>query len=146
MSLITDIIAISQAASTTATVILTSKFNSDYTAYSTLEAALPLIVIDNQITKNSEIKKNNNVQKDTKISIQVLDLDSQDNNDSQSQTLCDNMEDIADVIAVKIYQLLEVRPSGNQRYTIKPMYRVLGSMMTGVTLDMQVNYNSIVNF
>lgn len=146
MSLISDIIAISQAASTTATVILTSKFNSDYTAYSTPEASLPLIVIDNQIQKNSEIKKNNNVQKDTKISIQVLDLDSQDNTDSQSQTIADDMEDIADAIAVKIYQLLEVRPSGNQRYTIKPLYRVMGSMMTGVILDMQVNYNSIVNF
>lgn len=144
--MISEITSIAQAVSPTATVILTSKFNADYTAYSTPEAALPLIVIDNQISKNSEVKKNNNVQKDTKISIQILKLDSQDNNDSQSQTLADACEDIADQIAVKIYQLTEVRPSNNQRYAIKPMYRILGSMMTGVTLDMQVNYNVIVNF
>jgi hypothetical protein len=146
VSLISEITSIAQAIAPTATVILTSKFNADYTAYSTPEAALPLIVIDNQITKNSEIKKNNNVIKDTKISIQILNLDSQDNTDSQSQTISDNCEDIADQIAVKIYQLLEVRPSGNQRYTVKPLYRVFGSMMTGVVLDMQVNYNSIVAF
>ena len=146
MSLISEIISIAQAAAPTATVILTSKFNADYTAYCTAEAALPLIVIDNQIEKSSEVKKNNNVQKDTKISIQILNLDSQDNTDSQSQSISDTCEDIADLIAVKIYQLTEVRPSGNQRYVVKPMYRILGSMMTGVTLDMQVNYNSIVNF
>lgn len=146
MSLITEILSIASEVSPTSTVILSSKFNSNVQGFLTAEANLPLIILDNELSKISEIKKNNNVQKDTKVLITILRLDSQDNTDSQSNTICESMEDIADLIAVRIYQIVAVRPIGNQKYKITPLYRVFGSMMTGVAMEMQVNYNTIVNF
>lgn len=146
MSLISQVQSIITALAPAATSILSSKFNANYQSFNVDSADLPLIIIHNEIPKNSEIKKNNNVIKDTKILITLLVLDSTDNSDSQSQALIDSMEDLADLIAVRIYQELEVRPSGNQKYKITPMYRVYNTMLTGVALEMQVNYNSIVNF
>lgn len=146
MSLISQVQSIITALAPAATSILSSKFNANYQSFNVDSADLPLIIIHNEIPKNSEIKKNNNVIKDTKILITLLVLDSTDNSDSQSQALTDSMEDLADLMAVRIYQELEVRPSGNQKYKITPMYRVFNTMLTGVALEMQVNYNSIVNF
>lgn len=146
MSLISQVQSIITALAPAATSILSSKFNANYQSFNVDSANLPLIIIHNEISKNSEIKKNNNVIKDTKILITLLVLDSTDNTDSQSQALTDSMEDLADLMAVRIYQELEVRPSGNQKYKITPMYRVFNTMLTGVALEMQVNYNSIVNF
>lgn len=146
MSLITEILSIASEVSPTSSVILSSKFNSNVQGFLTAESNLPLIILDNELPKNSEIKKNNNVQKDTKVLITILGLDSQDNSDIQSNTICESMEAIADLIAVRIYQIVAVRPIGNQKYKVTPMYRVFGSMMTGVAMEMQVNYNTIVNF
>lgn len=146
MSLITDIQTIITSVVPNSTQILSSKFNSNVQSFLEPSSGFPIVIIDNEISKNSEIKKNNNVQKDTKIVISVLDLDSIDNTDVQSQALADNCEDIADLIAVRIYQVLEVRPKGNQAYKITPMYRVFNTMLTGVILEVQINYNTIVNF
>lgn len=146
MSLITQIQAIITSVAPDATSILSSKFNANYQSFNIDSADLPLIVLDNEIPKNSEIKKNNNVIKDARILITFLVLDSNDNTDAQSQALTDSMEALADLVTVRIYQELEVRPSGNQKYKITPMYRVFNTMLTGVSLDMQVSYNSIVNF
>ena len=146
MILINEIIAIAQAVAPTATVILSSNFNANYQSFQTPETAFPLIVIDNEYPKNSEIMKNNNVLKDTRILIRVLGLDITDNTDTQSATIADNMESIADLIAVRIYQLIPVRPNGNQRYKLIPQYRVYNTLLTGVNCEMYVNYNEVVNF
>jgi hypothetical protein len=125
--------------------VLSSKFQAGITSYLSNEAQLPLIIIDNELPKQAEIHKNDNVTKDTKVLISVLDVDSTDNTDEQSQALVENCEEMADRIAVQIYQLLPVRPATNQKYKITPMFHVFSSNMTGVALEMQVNYNQIVN-
>ena len=56
------------------------------------------------------------------------------------------IETYADRIAVNIYQLTEVRPLNRQKYRTDPLFHVFNTNLTGVTLDMQVNYNEIVNF
>jgi len=146
MSLITDITSIITQLLPDATLVLSSKFSANYTAYFTETTELPLIVLDNELSKNSEIKKNNNVLKDTRILISFLGLDSTDNTDTQSEAIRAAMEIHADRVAVNLYQLLPVRPIGNQKYKLTPMFHVFSSNMTGVALEMFVNYNEIVNF
>jgi hypothetical protein len=146
MSLISQIQTIITAIAPGATSILSSKFNANYQSFNFDSSDLPLIILNNEIPNTSEIKKNNNVIKDVRILITFLVLDSTDNSDSESQALTDSMEALADLVAVRVYQELEVRPVGNQKYKITPMYRVFNTMLTGVALDMQINYNSIINF
>ena len=126
--------------------LFSSKFRANVQAHTTSAIDKYLIILDNELSKNSEIKKNNNVIKDTKIVISVLTLDKQDNTDQQSEDIRAACETIADRIAANIYQLIEVRPNGNQKYKIIPMFHVFASGLTGVAMEMQVNYNEIVNF
>ncbi|MFA5194852.1 MAG: hypothetical protein WC401_03535 [Bacteroidales bacterium] len=129
-----------------ATFLLGSKFTANYQSYLVEATALPLIVLDNELTKTAEIKKNLNVQKDTKIVISVFLADSMDNTDTQSQVIQEQAEDIADRIAVNIWQLIEIRPiTGNQKYKITPLFRYLNSIMSGVAIEMQGNYNLIID-
>ena len=146
MGLITDISTIITELYPASTFTLSSKFNANYASFIASLTEFPLIVLDNELPKNSDIKKNNNVIKDTKILISFLNLDSLDNTDAQSQVIQEAMETLADQTAAKIYQLLPVRPSGNQKYKITPLFHVHTSNLTGVALEMQVNYNSIVIF
>jgi hypothetical protein len=129
-----------------ATFLLGSKFTANYQSYLVEATALPLIVLDNELTKTAEIKKNLNVQKDTKIVISVFLADSMDNTDTQSQVIQEQAEDIADRIAVNIWQLIEIRPiTGNQKYKITPLFRYLNSIMSGVAIEMQGNYNLVID-
>jgi hypothetical protein len=145
MSLITDIQTLVPALYPDATFVLSSEFLKDYNAWLT-EENIPLIILDNEQPKTVYIKKNNNVQKDTKIQISFLDYDNNDNTDQESENVRASMELMADRVAVNIFQAIEVRPSGNQKYKITPMFKVFSSNMTGVSLEMQVNYNEVVNF
>lgn len=124
---------------------LLSEFSANEEAFF-IEPDKVLIVFNNNIRKNSEIKQNNNVIKDTSIKLFVLKQDTDDNTDLESEQLRADCEIIADRIAVNIYQTLEVRPSGNQKYIIDPEFNAFASDFTGVTLQMDVNYNEIVNF
>jgi len=146
MGLITDISTIITALYPDSYYTLSSKFNAN--VQSTLSAITdyPFIILDNELSKSAEIKKNNNIQKDTKILISFLNIDSLDNTDAQSQAIQEACEAMADRVAVNIYQELPVRPNGNQKYKITPMFHVFASNLTGVALEMYVNYNSIVNF
>ena len=108
---------------------------------------MPLIILDNELSKNPSIQKNNNVLKDSKIVVTFLNLDSFDNTDNQSEVIRQAMEDMADRVAVKIYQELPVRLTGsNQTYKTTPMFHMFSSNMTGVALEMNVKYNEIVEF
>jgi hypothetical protein len=146
LGLISDISTIITGLYPDATFVLASKFSVNYQSYLVSSTALPLIVLDNELTKTAEIKKNNNVQKDTKIVISVFLQDNMNNTDAQSQAIQDQAEAIADRIAVNIWQVDEIRPlNGNQKYKITPLFRYLNSIMSGVALEIQCNYNSIVN-
>jgi len=146
MGLLTDIRAVITVMYPDATTIFSNKFNANLKSFSVEEADLPLIVIDNERDKDNEIKQNNNVQKDSKVLISILDLDATGNTDDQSETIRAEMEAIADRLAVQIYQLLPARPVGNQKYTNTPMFHVFNTNLTGVALEMRVNYNEVVSF
>jgi len=147
MSLITDIAAIVTNLYPDSTFVLSSKFHANTTAFLTELNALPLIILDNELSKNPSIQKNNNVLKDSKIVITFLNLDSFDNTDNQSEAIRQAMEDMADRVAVKIYHELPVRLTGsNQTYKTTPMFHMFSSNMTGVALEMNVKYNEIVEF
>lgn len=147
MSLITDIQSIVTELYPASTFILSSKFQANVTAFFENSPKFPIIILDNELSKNNSIQKNNNVLKDSKILISVLDLDDINNTDLQSDAIRQACEDIADRIAVRIYQLIPVRlVSGNQKYKVTPMFHVFSSNLTGVALEMQANYNEIIQF
>jgi hypothetical protein len=107
---------------------------------------MPVVIFDNELSNTSEIKKNNNVQKDSKILINFLDKDSSSNTDVQSEVIRAAMEAMADKVAANIFELTEVRPKGNQQYKITPAFHAFASDLTGVALEIQCNYNMIVDF
>lgn len=146
MSLITDIEAIVTGLYPDSTFILSSKFKANLKSFSIQSTELPLIVLDNELSKESEIKRNNNLIKSTRIVISVLDKDVSDNSDLESEAIREACEVIADRLAVNIYQILEVRPAGLQKYKLTPAFHVFTTNLTGVILDINVNYNQVVEF
>lgn len=146
MSLITDIETICNAINPTGTFILSSKFKANRSAFDIASSAMPLIILDNELSKSGELKKNNNIQEDTRIVLSVLTLDEVFKTDSEQNTLIEAMEAIARRIIVNIYQLLYVRPSGNQKYTLTPAFNVFASGLSGTIVDMKVNVNLVSNW
>ena len=147
MSLITDIQTIITTLYPDATSILSSRFKANESSFDVETDDLPLIILDNELEKEAEIKINNNIQKNTKIIISVLQLDSLDNSDQESEVIRQAMEDIADRLAVNIYQLQAIRPiNDTSRYKTTPMFHVFSTNLTGVALEMRANYNEIVSF
>lgn len=146
MSLITDITTIITGLYPDATFTLSSKFKANVDSYLTQTSELPLIILNNEIKSDNEIKLNNNVIKNTRIVIMILDLDTVDNTDLQSESIRAAMEVYADKIAVNIYQLANVIPAGRQKYSVNPEFHVFNTNLTGVTLEMNVNYNEIIDF
>lgn len=146
MSLITKVAEIITELYPDATFTLSNKFNANTASYFLEAEKFPLIILNNEIKKNNEVKINNNVLKDTRIAVTILNLDSVDNSDLESEDIRSEMEVHADKIAAKIYQLTEVRPADRQKYKTDPEFHVLNTDLTGVTMDMNVNYNEIINF
>lgn len=129
-----------------ATFVLSSKFQANVISHGLDPDELPLVVLDNELPKNNEIKLNNNIQKDSQIILWILLQDSEDNTDAQSQVLVDTAEAMADRIAVNVYQLPEIRPIGNQKYKTTPVFHVFNTNSTGVLMEMKANENVVVNF
>lgn len=146
MSLVSSISAIVTLLSPTATYILSSKFNANLKSFSIASTALPLIILDNELSKQNEIKANNNVMKTHRVVMSFLTLDKTNNTDVQTNAIIEAMETLADRVAVNIYQLIEDRPEPRQKYSITPLFHAFSTNLSGVALEMQVNYNSIVNF
>lgn len=144
--MITDISTIVTTLYPTATYILSSKFNANLKSFSVASTALPLIILDNELSKQNEIKANDNVIKTHRIVISILNKDDMDNSDLQTNAIVEACETIADIIAAQIYQLVTVRPATRQQYRITPMFHAFSTNLSGVALEMQVNYNSTVDF
>ena len=145
MSLTTSVQLITETLYPDATFLLSSKFHANREAISISTSGLPLVILDNELTKNAEIKKNYNVQKETRILISFLTQDTPNNTDLQTDAIREAMESMADRVAVNIWQLAEVMPIGNQKYKLVPLFHVGPSNLSGVALDMLVNYNETVN-
>jgi hypothetical protein len=146
MSLNSDIRTIITGLYPDATFALLSKFRANEQSFYTEATAMPLIIHDDEIVKDNEVKINNNVMKSHKVLVMFLNKDEQTNTDEQSQAIKDGMEGYADAVAVKIYQLEQVRPAGRQKYKTTPLTHIFNSDLSGIVLDMQVNYNEIINF
>lgn len=149
MSLNSQIQTIVETLYPTATYELSSRFQGNIDSYSLESSELPLIILDNELSKDNEIQINNNVLKNHRVLISVLKLDDPNNTIAQTEALRAACEIIADAIAVKIYQLEEVRlkpVSSRQKYKTTPLFHVFNTDLSGVDLEMFVNYNTIVNF
>jgi len=145
MGLISDIQRIITAKYPDATFILSSKFNANLESFSVDSDKLPLIILDNEISKNNAIQKNNNIMKEHKIVCSFFALDYPDNTDVQTNALIEAMEVYSDWLAGQIFRLVEARIiSGNQKYKITPMFHIFNTNLSGISLEMLVNYNSII--
>jgi hypothetical protein len=146
MSLNTQITSIINTLYPATTVILSSKFSGNIQSFSLPASALPVAIIDNELSNVSEIQKNNNVLRDCKILINFLNQDSKENTDVQSDLIREAMQSMAERVAANIYQLLEIRPKGNQAYKITPGFHLFASDLTGVALEIQCSYNTVIDF
>lgn len=144
MALESDISTIVAEVYPTATYKLASKFRANLESFSVETAALPFIVLDNEIPKNVDIQKNANVLKETRILIYFLDKDTPDNTDVQTRAIQTAMELVADKVAWEIYRLEAVRPITKQKYKTTPVFHVYNTDLSGVILDMLVNYNEVI--
>ena len=124
MSLFTQIQIIVEGLYPDATFMLASAFEGNYESLNIDPADLPLIILDDMLSKDCEVKQSNNVQKDTTILINCFNQGSPENTTLERNTIYDAMEDIADVIGVNVYQLAEVIPLANQRYKITLQRRI----------------------
>lgn len=129
------------------TFFFTSQFNANVYSLNGDYSVNPMIVLDNELPKDPiEIKKNNNIQKLTRIMIWFLRKCTLDATPAHLNTIQVAMEAMADLTAVKIYQLDEVRPVGNQQYKINPVFHAFGKNMTGVVMEMKVNENVVISW
>lgn len=146
MSLQSDVKTICETLYPGATVIFSSVFSSNISAFNMSSSEFPLIVIDNESPVDGEIKINNNFQDNTTIRVRCLNQDFSENTDDQTEEIRAAMEVYAKRICAQIYQKLDVRPINRQKYRLIPNFHFMSSDLSGVTLEMQVNYNNIVNF
>lgn len=144
MSLFTDIQNIVNHVAQPNTFVLMSKFNS--AVYSFDVTVFPLIILDNGFTRSNEIKKNNNIAKDTKIVIMFLKHDDPYNTDEQRESIRSDMEAVADSVAVNIYQLSYIRPGGSQKYKTTPVFNAFAKNLSGVALEINVIENAVTSF
>lgn len=140
MSLTSKIKSIINTLYPAATYTLASKFKANIQSFDLTTLQLPFIILDNELLKTAEIKKNNNITKDSKIIITILNKDDVYNSDDESNYIIEGCEEIADRIAVNVYQLPEIMPiNGNQKYKIIPAFHVFNTDLSGVILEMQAN-------
>ena len=126
--------------------ILASKFRANVNAEFLTQAKLPLIVIDNEIKGTSIIQKNFNVVKKKKYIIWFLEKDKPGNTDDATNGIQDAMEILADKTAQQIYLLSNViETGGNQKYNIQPIFHAFSKDLSGVFLEIDVEYNNVIS-
>ena len=146
MSLISEIQSIIASLSPDSTFLLASKFRANVSAQFLEASELPLIVLDNEIKGESSIQKNFNIIKKKKYVIWFLQKDTPDNTDVQTNTIQEAMELLADKTALNIYRLEAVRlTGGNQKYNIQPIFHAFSKDLSGVFLEINVEYNNVIS-
>ena len=80
-----------------------------------------------------------------KYIIWYLQKDTPDNTDVQTNTIQDAMELLADRTALNLYRLTVVRlTGGNQKYNIQPVFHAFSKDLSGVFLEIDVEYNNVI--
>lgn len=128
-----------------ATYMLASKFRANIDSFDVASTDLPLIILDNELTKNNSIAENGSINKDTRIVIYCLDQDSVENTDVQTNTIQQAMELIADRIALRIFRLANVFPVGSQKYKTTKLFHMFNTDLSGVALEMNVIENNLIS-
>ena len=125
--------------------ILSSTFHANKQSFDITSAKMHMIILDNELSKDAEIKPSANVHKDTRIVISFLDEDSLDNTDAQTEVIRAAMESMADTVAFQIYQLPDIRPSGNQKYKLTPAFHVFNTNLSGVIMEIKAIENVVIS-
>lgn len=148
MSILTDIKEIVESVKPDSTYKFSSYFKANVKAHGIKKEELPYIIFDNELAKTAQIMKNANIQKDTRIRIYFLNLDNPKNDDEEREAIRLAMENIADRVMVRVYQLTDLRVigTGNQVYRIDPVFNAFSTDLSGVVAEMQANFNNIVNW
>lgn len=128
-----------------ATYILASRFRANLDSFHIPDDELPLIVLNNELTKNATIQANGTTTKETRIVLWFLNKDTPDNSDEETNTIQQSMELIADQFAQAIFRLQEVHPVGNQIYKLTPLFHFYNSDLSGCALEMLVNENLLIS-
>lgn len=149
MSLLTSIESIVKEIKPDATYRLSSYFKANAASYEIAKGNYPLIILDNELNKTVQIMKNANLQAETRIRMYFLSHDNTPHKtDLEREAIRQSMEDIANRVMVKIYQLDEVKIIGtaNTTYTLQPMFNAFITGLMGVRAEMLSNEQLIINW
>lgn len=148
MSLITDIDTIVKAVNQDATFRLNSYFRASRNSFKLKDCQMPLVVLDNQIVKECEIRKNSNITAQAQLQIYFLDQDRPNNTDLVREEIRQSMENLAHRVFLRIFQLsyVTVEDDINPLYTLDPVFNALVKDLTGVLGSMNINENVIKNW
>lgn len=147
MSLNSQIKSIVNNLSPDATYMLQSYFNANLESHGVELDKMPIVVLDNTITKDGQIMKNNNLQLNTRVVLRFLQLDDVSNTDEEREDIRQAMEDLALRVLVNMYQIENVRIlTGNQSFRIIPVFNAFNTNLTGVMLEVSLNENVIISF
>jgi len=127
-----------------ASYLLASKFRANIDLFEINPSELPLIILDNELTKNNSIAENGSVNKDTRIIIYCLDQDSVENTDVQTNAIQQAMELIADRIALRIFRFANVFPNGVQKYKTTKLFYMFNTDLSGIALEINVIENNLI--
>jgi hypothetical protein len=148
MSLVTDIQTIVTTLQPTCTFILSSKFKASRASFDIANAVFPLIILDNELSSDEEIMKNNAIQADNRIVLSFLLRDEVFNTDVQRDALVEEMKELARRTMVNIYRLPQVRivGTGNQKYKLTPAFNVFATQLTGCIAEIRANETVMVEW
>lgn len=151
MSLVSEIRAIVEARLPNATFVLSSDFkanvNSYYDAPYTVDA--PLVILDNEIEEQNDIAENVSFNVQTRIKLTFLSKDTiNDSTDEQvNDSIIEPLKNSARGIYGAIYRLDSIRFDENEtaRFSLKPLFRVYNSVLSGVTGEAKWRENVVTN-
>ena len=150
MSLTTEIATIVNTKFPDATYLLSSwmKANRKSFDFDTMTLAEPLIVLNNELTKDKEIQQNVNVLANTKINMLFLVKGSVYSTDVEMNTAIEALELMADQVFNNIYQLSQTRLKGSEllSYKITPKFKIWNSVLVGVEAEGRFKENQVINF
>lgn len=149
MSLITDIQTIVKDIEPDCTYRLSSYFKAAVTSSQVKKYNYPLIILDNELPKNNEIMKNAKLQSEARIRIYFLSHDNDPHRtDLEREIICQEMEDIANRVFIRIFQLDEVKivNNSNPKFTVQRVFNTFATGLIGVRGEMLANEQLLINW
>lgn len=147
MSLITDINDIVTGFYPDSTFLFSSYFKAGVKSREISKDAFPLVIFDNELTKQVEIMKNRSLNSETRIKIYFLNHDYPHKTDLEREAIRQEMETFAHKVMINIFGLPYIKVIGdnNQRYKIDPVFNAFIADKSGVVAEMQGIENLLIN-